>query len=181
MHFSIAAYADFLDCDVVPMQACSLLLCSPWKFDKKSVHYGSTNQYTLVHIDKKIALLPMSPEQILKDDIARASKSKKQEQQKSENEIMGKEFVQQHKTNNVPSNNVATEIKLTNPCLLASKSDITDLDVNTYVCYAIVCKEVLFSFEDMPPSLPLLLIKFCMSLRMFFQVLYHRDYNPFEE
>ena len=44
---------------------------------KKSVHHGSTNQYTLVNNDKKIALLPMFPEQILKDDIARASKAKK--------------------------------------------------------------------------------------------------------
>jgi hypothetical protein len=38
--------------------------------------------------------------------------------------------------------------------LLASKSDIAELDVNTTQCYAIICKEVLFSFEDMPPSLP---------------------------
>ena len=40
------------------------------------------------------------------------------------------------------------------PSLLASKSDIVELDVNTSECYALVCKEVLFSFEDMPPSLP---------------------------
>src|SRR3954468_7033016 len=26
VHFSIVAYADYVDCDVVPMQACSLLL-----------------------------------------------------------------------------------------------------------------------------------------------------------
>ena len=80
--------------------------------------------------------------------------AKRQEQQKSENQIVAKEFVQQHKTNNISPNNVATEIKLTNPCLFATKSDINDLDVNESVCYAIVCKEVLFSFEDMPPSLP---------------------------
>ena len=46
------------------------------------------------------------------------------------------------------------EIRLKHPSLLASKSDISELDVNTYVCYALVCKEFLFSFEDMPPSLP---------------------------
>ena len=38
--------------------------------------------------------------------------------------------------------------------LLATKSDISDWDVNTSVCYAIICKEVLFSFEDMPSFLP---------------------------
>jgi hypothetical protein len=43
---------------------------------------------------------------------------------------------------------------LKNPCLLASKFDLAEIDVNITPCYAIVCKEVLFSFEDMPPSLP---------------------------
>ncbi|KAK1608505.1 hypothetical protein QYE76_032178 [Lolium multiflorum] len=37
---------------------------------------------------------------------------------------------------------------------ICCKSDIAELDVNTTQCYAIICKEVLFSFEDMPPSLP---------------------------
>ena len=39
-------------------------------------------------------------------------------------------------------------------CLLATKSDIDDLDFNKSVCYAFVCKEALFSFEDVPSSLP---------------------------
>src|SRR3954466_7809760 len=34
------------------------------------------------------------------------------------------------------------------------KIDIYELDVNNTQFYAIVCKEVLFSFEDMPPYLP---------------------------
>jgi hypothetical protein len=50
--------------------------------------------------------------------------------------------------------NHATEICLKNPCLLASISDIAEIDVNITPCYATVCKEVLFSFEDIPPSLP---------------------------
>ena len=73
VHFSIGTYSDFVDCDVVPMQACSLLLGRPWQFDKESVHNGKTNQYTLVHNGKKIGLAPMTPETILKDDLARAS------------------------------------------------------------------------------------------------------------
>jgi hypothetical protein len=69
VHFSIGTYSDFVDCDVVPMQACSLLLGRPWQFDKESVHLGKTNHYTLVHNGKKIGLKPMTPEQILKDDL----------------------------------------------------------------------------------------------------------------
>jgi len=153
VHFSISTYADFVDCDVVPMQACSLLLGRPWQFDKNSVHHGRNNQYTLVHKDKHITLLPMTPDSILKDDINRASKAK-QEQNKSENQIVAKEFEQQMKPNNKPSSHVASEIKLKSGCLLATKSDIDDLDFSKSVCYAFVCKEALFSFEDVPSSLP---------------------------
>ena len=94
----------------------------------------------------------MSPEHIMKDDIARASNAK-QDLHKSENQIVAKEF-EQHNKPNKSSSSVASEIKLKSGCLLATKSDITDLDITTSVCYAFVCKEVLFSFEDMPSSLP---------------------------
>jgi hypothetical protein len=75
VHFSIAAYDDYVECDVVPMQAWALLLGRPWQFDRNFVHHGATNQYTFVHDDKPIVLLPMSPESILKDDLARASRT----------------------------------------------------------------------------------------------------------
>jgi hypothetical protein len=37
-HFSIGTHHDYADRDVVPMQACSLLLGSPWEFDTDVVH-----------------------------------------------------------------------------------------------------------------------------------------------
>ena len=89
MHFSISTYADYVDCDVVLMQACSLLLGRPWQFDKNSVHHGRNNQYTLVHKGKHITLLHMSLDSILEDDINRANKAK-HEKNKSENRIAGK-------------------------------------------------------------------------------------------
>ena len=52
----------------------------------------------------------MSPDSILKDGINRANKAK-QEKNKSENQIVAKEFDQQMKPNNQPSS-VASEIKL---------------------------------------------------------------------
>ena len=89
MHFSISTYADYVDYDVVPMQAWSLLLGRPWQFDKNSRHHGRNNQYTLVHKDRHITFLPLTPDSILKDDINRASNAK-HEQNKSENQIMAK-------------------------------------------------------------------------------------------
>ena len=106
VHFSISTYADYVDCAVVRMQACSLLLGRPWQFDKKSVHDGTNNHYTLVHKDNNINLLPMTPDSILKDDINRANKEK-QEKNKSENQIVAKEFEQQMKPNNKQSSVVS--------------------------------------------------------------------------
>ena len=48
LHDHIADIFIFLLRDVVPMQACSVLLGRPWQLDKQCVHHGRTNQYTLV-------------------------------------------------------------------------------------------------------------------------------------
>ena len=99
VHFTIGTYSDFVDCDIVPMQACSLLLGRPWQFDKEFVHMGKTNHYTLVHNGKKIGLKPMTPEQILKDDLARASRAKTEQKNMSENEIVANEVMPSSKNN----------------------------------------------------------------------------------
>jgi hypothetical protein len=81
VHFTIADYVEY---DVAHVQACTLLLGRPLQFDTNFVHYGSTNQYFFVHNDKPIMLLPMSPESILKDDLARASRTHNEEKKMSE-------------------------------------------------------------------------------------------------
>jgi hypothetical protein len=52
VHFSIGTYHDYADCDVVLMQACSLLLDHYWEFDTDDVRHGRANNYTLVHREK---------------------------------------------------------------------------------------------------------------------------------
>jgi hypothetical protein len=70
VHFSNGTYHDYVDCDVVPMQACSLLLVHPWEFDTDAIHYGRSNKYTLVHNRKKITLVPLTPNEIMQCDRA---------------------------------------------------------------------------------------------------------------
>jgi hypothetical protein len=65
-HFSIGPYHAVADFDVVPMDACLLLLWHPWEFDADALHHGRTNTYTLMHKGKKITLVPMTPAEILK-------------------------------------------------------------------------------------------------------------------
>jgi hypothetical protein len=68
VHFSIGTYHDYADCDIVLMQACSLLLGRPWEFDTDAIHHGRSNKYTLVHNGKKITLLPLTPNEIVQCD-----------------------------------------------------------------------------------------------------------------
>jgi hypothetical protein len=68
IHFLISSYHDYAYFDVVPMQACSLLLGHPWEYDTDALHHGRTNTYTLMHKGKKIILLPLIPAEIMKYD-----------------------------------------------------------------------------------------------------------------
>ena len=43
---------------------------------------------------------------------------------------------------------------LKSPVLLATKSEIIEMTTSNYVCFAIMFKEALFSYEDMPLSMP---------------------------
>ena len=110
VNFAIGSYHDSIDCDVVPMQACSMLLGRPWQFDIDSLHHGKTNQYSFMHNNKNLVLHPMSPEAILKDELARATKVKNQEHAKSENQIVANEL-EKHKKNTKSAHNNKNEIK----------------------------------------------------------------------
>jgi hypothetical protein len=103
INLAIGSYKDVVECDVVPMQTCSILLGRPWQFDKDSMHHGRSNQYSFLYNDKRIVLHPMSPEAILKDELARASKLKNQEHAKSENKIVAKELETLREKQSFPS------------------------------------------------------------------------------
>jgi hypothetical protein len=45
--FKIGSYEDTVECDVVRMTVCHVLLGRPWQLDKKAIHNGHSNVYTL--------------------------------------------------------------------------------------------------------------------------------------
>jgi hypothetical protein len=134
VHFSIGSYHDFADFDVVPMDACSLLLGRPWEFDTDAIHYGKSNKYTLTHKGKKIVLLPMTHTEIVQFETERKNNAKQKGVFNSENQ---------------------QPIKLNNPILLAIKSDLDELSASTGPCYALMCKHALYSIEVASIALPL--------------------------
>ena len=63
--FSIGKkYTDEVWCDVVPMDACHLLLGRPWQFDRKTKHDGFKNTYTF---QKDGVSITLGPSDVRKD------------------------------------------------------------------------------------------------------------------
>jgi hypothetical protein len=62
------------------MQACQLLLGRPWLYDHDVQIFGRTNKLSFVYKGERFSLIPLTPEEILKDDI-------KKKQQESENHL----------------------------------------------------------------------------------------------
>ncbi|WVZ75954.1 hypothetical protein U9M48_023966, partial [Paspalum notatum var. saurae] len=143
---------DEVDCDIVPMQACHLLLGRPWQFDVDSVHFGRSNKYTFIHNDKKVVLVPLSLEEIHTSDMAHKKREKSNKRKLSEipNPSKGE------------SSNPSSHIKPhTNPkqprhteCLFVSKSDLREVRNTTAPFFVLLHKEVLLSTNDLPSSLP---------------------------
>jgi hypothetical protein len=145
VHFSIGTYHDYADCDVVPMQTYSLLLDHPWEFDTDAIHYDRSNKYTLVHNGKKITLFPLTPNEIVQCDRAIAKTARQ------ESKIQHASPVKLEQRLSSLSSNA---IKLKSHAMLATKSDIavfTNVDVSFYT---LVCRQVLFSLEDITTPLP---------------------------
>ena len=61
---TMGSYVDEILCDVVPMDACHILLGRPWQFDRDVVHKGRANEYELNYKGKRIVLKPMASNEI---------------------------------------------------------------------------------------------------------------------
>ncbi|KAH9667837.1 Endonuclease [Citrus sinensis] len=61
--FSIGnKYKDEVWCDVVPMDACHLVLGRPWQYERRVVHNGYRNTYTFIKDGRKVILGPSKVE-----------------------------------------------------------------------------------------------------------------------
>jgi len=148
--FSIGSYSDYVDCDVVPMESCSLLLGHPWEFDNDAIHHGRSDTYTFMHKGKKITMVPMTPAEIVQADRERAASLR---DPKSENQQVANSVYPPKKDKLTPINK-AEGIKLKGVVMVARKSDLTEISDDD-ICYTLVCKQVMYSLEDIVSSIPL--------------------------
>ena len=77
LKFSVGTYEDTVICDVLPMDACHLLLGRPWQFDRRSTHEGRSNVYSLWHKGKRHVLQPMLDKDIKVEAFAATKKGHK--------------------------------------------------------------------------------------------------------
>jgi hypothetical protein len=117
----------------------------PWEFDTDAIHHGTSNKYTLVHNGKKITLLSLTPNEIVECDRAIAETAIR------ESEIQHASHVKLKQRAPSSSSNA---IKLKSHAMLMTKSDLvvsTNVDVSFH---ALLCRQVLFSPEDITTPLP---------------------------
>jgi hypothetical protein len=50
--FTVGAYVDEVECDVLPLEVCGLLLGRPWQYDRNVTHAGRANTYSFMHDGK---------------------------------------------------------------------------------------------------------------------------------
>ncbi|XP_047251293.1 uncharacterized protein LOC124886550 [Capsicum annuum] len=83
IRFKVGNYHDEVLCDVIPMQACHLLLGRPWQYDRSTKHDGRSNRYTLEKDGRKVTLHPLLPSQV--NELHQRMKELKEKGKKYEN------------------------------------------------------------------------------------------------
>ena len=179
LSFSIGDYHGEVDCDIVPMQACHLLLGHPWQFDVDSVHFGRSNKYTFIHKDKKVVLVPLSPEEIYASDVARMKReeSKKRKLSEAPNTSKGET---PNPSSHIKPHSTSKQL-CQNECLFMSRSDLREVKNTTAPFFVLLHKEVLLSTTDLPSSLLVLFLISYRTSKMFFPMRCQLDFLHFVE
>jgi len=145
--FSIGKFKDKFLCDVIPMEACHILLGRPWQFDRKTLHHGHTNEIILQHHSKIFVLHPLTQMRARrKEESFKNSKVSKLSKDKTKVEEVSS------------SKDVAHEVLLTHKTLLHTLHD--EQPSFLLLCQAILTFLEHHSLKDLPPSIRALLHEF---------------------
>ncbi|XP_027155838.1 uncharacterized protein LOC113756414 [Coffea eugenioides] len=157
--FQIGKYVDEVLCDVVPMQASHILLGRPWQYDKKTTHDGFTNKYCFLHHNKKMTLVPLTPQQVHEDQLRFQQEHERELAKKS---IDPKAIIKAPaERTSAPGTSGRVEKR---PSLLAKNREVRKLLSSKQVVYVLYCKEVILLYQealsDLPPEISSLLQEF---------------------
>jgi hypothetical protein len=148
--FSVEKYNDHVECDVVPMQACQLLLGQPWLYDRDVQIFGRTNKLSFLYKGERISLLPLTPEEILKDDL-------KKKQRESENHLR---LIHKNSKGEFPKPNKNPLPPITKTprkeglVMMIRKGDLKELSEPNAMFFVLQYKDTLLSTNNLPSTLP---------------------------
>jgi hypothetical protein len=148
--FSVGKYDDHVECDVVPMQACQLLLGQPWLYDRDVQIFGRTNKLSFLYKGERISLLPLTPEEILKDDL-------KKKQRESENHLR---LIHKNSKGEFPKPNKNPLPPITKTprkeglVMMIRKGDLKELSEPNAMFFVLLYKDTLLSTNNLPSTLP---------------------------
>ena len=175
--FNVGRYEDEILCDVVPMQACHVLLGRPWQYDRDTTHHGRKNRYSLLHNGKKYTLAPLSPSQVFEDQ-KRLRETMGKQKGEVKSELEGKEKGQEIEKkrdgrekeregsdlSKEVKEGVSKKIKCFGERKEAKEKKNESLYIKAKECLnarreglpiiLLTYKEVLINFEQLTPSLP---------------------------
>jgi len=66
---SIGQYSENVLCDLVPLEACDILLGRPWQFEHNIIYHSRTNKITFIHLNNKFVISSLSPSQMVEDQL----------------------------------------------------------------------------------------------------------------
>ncbi len=148
--FQIGDYCDTVECDVVPMTVCHLLLGRPWQYDRAVQHDGCANQYKLRWKEKDIVLRPMTPSQIINENCQKLEVVVQSDKKREQKIVIHKSVSESHK----PKQNGKKKSEGEKLVMLATKSEMREMrDDPTMLHFVLLYKDALISTNELT-SLP---------------------------
>ncbi|XP_073019393.1 LOW QUALITY PROTEIN: uncharacterized protein [Primulina eburnea] len=136
--FLIGKYVDEVLCDVVPMHSCHILLGRPLQYDRRVTHDGFKNKYSFVLKKESIILLPLSPKQVLEDQLKKKKRDEVEKKSEQKSEAKNKSY-------------------------MAQKSELKQLLHTHEPLVLIVYKEILLYTSDIAGSLPSIVVSLLLE------------------
>jgi hypothetical protein len=144
-------------CDVVPMHAGHILLGRPWQFDRKAIHDGFKNRYSLVKDSRTVTLVPLTPRQVYEDQVKlkRENELKKNcetESSKKEDEKESERKKESEKKKERVTNTSEQQKKQVS--FYAKASDVKSAFYANQPIFVLLYKEARFNTNELDESLP---------------------------
>ncbi|KAK1609849.1 hypothetical protein QYE76_033522 [Lolium multiflorum] len=140
--FTVDDYVDEIDCDVLPLEVCGLLLGRPWQYDRNVTHAGRANTYSFMHGGKQRTLKPMGDDHI-KSDVELVVRKEKLHKPKVQQEV--------HDVPSIDVGDVSAMPVDDKPVLVGDKPDEATLvvDVDVAACATVpVCVDASMQTDD---------------------------------